>query len=227
MDNKFFTNPLPPQEEEKPKAKIEGSRPQSENTISLSEGEILEEVELEEPVKTKTKRPRGRPKELVILQEDKYEILEKYMKGHSCTLLAEEYDVDKSRIYGILNEPEIRAIYLANVESQSDMLLETFRGQNAKVARMIDSYMDEAINAKRISATSLTGLFTVMGILVDKQVKLEEMQLKREELKLKKEEAERAAKNSEGLIEDFTKILEAANTMPPRDVEENKDNKKT
>lgn len=157
----------------------------------------------------------GRRKENSVQYETKLEILKEYLAGVNTKDIAEKYGISRQYVYYILEQPEIKKIMKAQQESQTAMLMNVFKQNNKVIEQIFNLYFQEAVNEGRIKESSLPQLFTVLGIVFDKNAKLEELNLKREELELKKQEMSNQTDTS-GLLSQFVQVLNANNKLPPR-----------
>lgn len=153
-----------------------------------------------------------------IQWEDKISIFNDYwvdkMSAHE---IAEKYNISYPYACRIIKDPELQGLVevqrKAVIASMEDQMMKNI----PKINSILERYLDEALEERRIDMTPLPGLFTVYGITIDKQMKIEELRLKREELRIRELEAQKQAQANTGLIGDFMQIISGANTLPPRE----------
>lgn len=168
----------------------------------------------------RTKRRPGRqPGNTAIMNEQrKLAVLNDYMNGQHPLAIAKKYDISVQYVYWILNkDPKIAKVKKSMTDAQSTLLASSMRENQEQVQSMISRYLELANDSSRINATTLPSLFTILGITVDKMLKIEEVELKRKELELKREEMEKANQNSGTLLGELAQLLSAANTLPTPD----------
>lgn len=154
-----------------------------------------------------------------ITWDDKVDIMNDYLNGISTQEIADNYNISRSYVYAILSNKEMQDAIKATRQSQVDMMLNTMDRNSHVVHEIMEKYLEEAAKDSRIISTPLPQLFTVLSIIVDRQVKLEEMLMRREEIELRRKEVESAVKANSGLLSEFAELLSAANTLPAKEDE--------
>lgn len=140
-----------------------------------------------------------------------------HMDGLEVKEIAKEFDISIPYTYRILADRELKKVVEAQRQAMVDSMADAMGKNVPAIATILKTYIEEAQKDYRIEATPLQGLFSVYGVLVDRQLKLEELALKREEIRVRRMEAEKAAQANTGLITDFMLQLQNANTLPPRE----------
>jgi len=151
--------------------------------------------------------PKRGSKRALIQHEDKLQIVQYYEDGMDTDQIAEMYGISKPYVYRILSDPAMKEVRAAKREAVTNSVFEVMEAHAATIESITTKYLELANDDARIAKTSLGGLFTVFGIIIDKQLKLEELRLKREELELRREEAKKPVKNDTGLLADFLEVI--------------------
>ena len=154
-----------------------------------------------------TPKPKRGSKRALIQHEDKLQIVQYYEDGMDTDQIAEMYGISKPYVYRILSDPAMKEVRAAKREAVTNSVFEVMEAHAATIESITTKYLELANDDARIAKTSLGGLFTVFGIIIDKQLKLEELRLKREELELRREEAKKPVKNDTGLLADFLEVI--------------------
>lgn len=135
-------------------------------------------------------------------------------EGYTQAQIAEIYGCDNSWVSKMLKKPEVVRLREIYSEQKKASLYRAVYKNLPQIETMTDTYIAEALKPERIEKTALPGLFTVWGIIVDKQLKIQEIELKREELKQRREEAAKAAQSDTGLMGAFIDVMRGLNTLP-------------
>lgn len=204
-----------PQRKEVPKD-MQEKMPETAAPDFLDESQEEEETNFNVVGQQKKRYRPGRRKDNSIQHETKLEILKEYLAGVNTKDIAEKYGIARSTVYYILEQPEIKSVMKSYKDSQTDMLMQVFKDNNKILKEIFTKYLEAANSDGRINESSLPQLFTVLGIIFDKNIKLEEMNMKREELELKKQEVSNTT-NNEGLLSQFMQVLQNNNKLPPRE----------
>lgn len=157
--------------------------------------------------------------------EEKVQIFKQYyMDDIPTEKIAENFGIARSYVYRILSDKQLRQVIEAQRQATIDSMADAMGKNVPKIETILSKYLDLALDDSRIAETALPGLFTVYGIVIDKQMKLEENALKREELEVRRLEAQKAATANTGLLGDFMQIIQDSSSLPPRN-EDAKDKK--
>lgn len=134
-----------------------------------------------------------------------------YMQAKTVKQLSSEYGVSGSRIYQILNSEKGLKIKEDTDKLYYDHLKARVFSRADKLGDLYCDVLDLALDPKRQNMSSLPQLATVMGIIVDKFVKVEEAAQKKSAAHKQAEEA--SAEPETSIFDQFVAQLQAANTM--------------
>ena len=122
-----------------------------------------------------TPKPKRGSKRALIQHEDKLQIVQYYEDGMDTDQIAEMYGISKPYVYRILSDPTMKEVRAAKREAATNSVFEVMQAHAETIESITTKYLALANDDARIAKTSLGGLFTVFGIIIDKQLKLEEL----------------------------------------------------
>lgn len=212
QSNNKKTSNKPPKENTN---KTNTKQPSKENNIDTKQNIDTSKEEnhsVADPSPVPKRKPTGQKglRTRAIEYETKLQIVQDYEDGIPTQDIADKYGIARSYIYRILNEPAMKEVRETKRQAATKSLHDVMQAQAATIESITTKYLNLANDDSRIAKTSLGGLFTVFGIIIDKQLKLEELRLKREELEIRREEAKKASKNDTGLLSDFLEVIKEA-----------------
>lgn len=146
-------------------------------------------------------------KGMKIMWEDKIQIAKFYDQGIHVKEIAKEYDTSVGYIYRIVNEPEVMCLRDEWCTRLEFRVQQTLDDNMDKIDKITAGYLKLALDKERVKKTPLVQLFTVWGIIMDKQIKMMEINLKAKEIRLRREELKKGKEDAEGLLAAFTKVV--------------------
>lgn len=141
-----------------------------------------------------------------LTDKDKKKVMRDYSENQNMSETARINNTTPTTVKRIIeaNPQTLKKIEHKKEQNTIDVLNHLESKKN-KIKSIVDKYLECADDDSRIKNSSLQTLFTVYGIILDKELKLEELRLKREEL-------EGNNKADTGLIEAFTDVIKKGNT---------------
>lgn len=160
----------------------------------------------------------GKPRNQAKIQfEDKLQIFNDYwVDKMSETEIAKKWGISQPYVNRILKSQELQDLAKTRQKAAIQSMQDAMMKNTPTINSILEDYLQQATDPERVEKTSLPGLFTTYGIIIDKQLKLEEIALKREELRVRALEAQKAASANQGLIGDFMQVIQSGSTLPPR-----------
>lgn len=226
-DIKIDEDPIPEDNMEPttPKKKAgrpkKGSKPEGngspDGVAGEGTGEVRKETGKRPYVKRNEKVPAGGGGWGKIKLEDKLAILTKFEAGVFAKDIAAEYGISQAYVYRILNDPIVMEARVQHKEATIKSTLQMLQENNKTIENITKTYLDLAIDPARIARTNLVGLFTVWGIIVDKQMKMQEMELRAEEYRLRRAELEKGRSENGSLLSEFIEVIKSKDNLPKDD----------
>jgi hypothetical protein len=143
-----------------------------------------------------------------ITYEDKLNMLKLYQDKVPVTKIAKQYKISATRVYTILNEPEIVELQKQYEAYLGETFIKGLLSKGMSIIDLFDLYIAEGMKQDRIDETSLRDLSTFYGVLADKQLRLLEIAAKRQE------DNKGTANTDNGLLNDFINVIKDNDTLP-------------
>lgn len=134
-----------------------------------------------------------------------------YEEGSKVVDLCKKYDISKVSLYKILREPDVIKMREAIKQASIDRLWIAYERNAAKIDKIMDKYINEAVSDTRIKKTDLPGLFKVFDKIIHNKVKLKELALREHEVDLKQKLIDNNPEPDTGMIKDLLMVLDNNN----------------